>query len=322
MSPTTALVLETDNLLAIESRADAVVASLGELLSRLACGTLPLTRLDEVVLVHEGLEPRDQASLARAAGRSLRLVEVPRGSGYYAAKNAGFAATTADVVAFADADCRPSDRWLEALLEPLRAREDVRVVAGRTVYESSPLGDALTAIDFQPIASPLGPGCVRHFFANNVAFRREVFAARRFELRADLHRGACGVLALQLHRDGTPIHHAPDALTVHRTPGGLELVERRMKRGADLGRLAADIAKAHLPPALAWVGRLGPISPLVLLAGRLVVAAGSIARLSGPGTAARASLALGLTAIDACGALGLVKPGARGTEGRLVAAPS
>ncbi len=303
MTPTTALVLETDNLLAIETRSEAVVAGLGQLLSRLAAGALPLARLDEVVLVHEGLSLRDQATLSRAAGRSLRFVEVPRGRGYYAAKNAGFAATTADVVAFGDADCRPGDLWLHALLAPMRARCDVQVVAGQTVYEPSLLGDALTAIDFQPIASPLGRGCVRHFLANNVAFRREVFAARPFELRADLHRGACGVLALRLYRDGIPIHHAPDALTFHRTPEGLELVERRMKRGGDLARLAPEIARAHLPAAVAWIGRLGPLAPLVLLAGRLAVATGSIARHGGPGALARASLALGLTAIDACGAL-------------------
>jgi glycosyltransferase involved in cell wall biosynthesis len=303
VTATTALVIETDNLLAIESRSDAIVAGLEQLLSRLAAGALPLARLDEVVLVHEGLPLRDQATLSRAAGRPLRFVEVPRGSGYYAAKNAGFAATTADVVAFGDADCRPSDVWLHALLGPMRANGDVQVVAGRTVYEPSALGDALTAIDFQPIASPLGRGCVRHFFANNVAFRREVFAARPFELREDLHRGACGVLALRLHRDGIPIHHAPDALTVHRTPRGLELVERRMKRGSDLARLAPEIARAHLPAALAWVGQLGPLSPLVLLAGRLVVATGVIAGHRRPGALARASLALRLTALDACGAL-------------------
>jgi hypothetical protein len=299
---TTALVLETDNLLAIESRSEVIVAGLAELLSRLAAGVLPLARLDEVVLVHEGLEPRDQATLSRAAGRPLSFVEIACGGGYYAAKNAGFAATTADVVAFGDADCQPSDVWLHALLAPMRDG-DARVVAGRTAYEASLLGDALTAIDFQPIASPLGRGFVRHFFANNVAFRREVFAARPFELRADLHRGACGVLALQLHRDRIPIHHAPDALTVHRTPEGLELVERRMKRGGDLARLAPEIARAHLPAALAWVGRLGPVSPLVLLSGRLVVAAASLARLRRPGAVARASLALGITAIDAWGAL-------------------
>ncbi len=303
MRPTSALVLESDNLLAIDPRTDAVVAGLAELLSCLAAGVLPLAQLDEVVLVHEGLQLRDQATLSRAAGRPLCFVEAPRGSGYYAAKNAGFAATTADVVAFGDADCRPSDAWLHALLAPMRARGDVQVVAGRTTYASSLLGDALTAIDFQPIASPLGAGCVRHFFANNVAFRREVFARHRFELRADLHRGACGVLALQLHRDRVPIHHAPDALTVHRTPSGLELIERRMKRGGDLARLAPEIARAHLPARLAWVGQLGPVSPLVLLGGRLVVAAGSIARLGSHGAMARASLALGLTAIDACGAL-------------------
>jgi hypothetical protein len=186
----------------------------------------------------------------------------------------------------------------------------VHVVAGRTVYAPSALGDALTAIDFEPVRSPLGRGCVRHFLANNVAFRRGVFAGRLFEPRADLHRGACGVLALRLHRERIPIHLAPDALTTHRTPEGTaELVDRRMKRGSDLARLAPDIARTHLPPSLAWIGALGPVSLMVLLGGRLVTTAAALARrgrrpLPSRATAARvASIALAVTALDAWGAL-------------------
>lgn len=309
MRPSTALVLETDNLVAIDAHVEAVVSGLERLLSRLADTSTPGAPTDEVIVTHEGLVSRDQARLVRAAGRALRFVEVPEGAGYYAAKNRGFAATTAEIVAFGDGDCWPESRWLEALFQPF-VDPEVGVVAGRTVYASSALGDALTAIDFEPVASPLGRGCVRHFLANNVAFRRDVFAARLFEPRPDLYRGACGALGLRLYRERVPIHFAPDALTTHRTPARTaELVERRMKRGSDLARLAPDIARTHLPPALAWVGALGPLSPMVLLGGRLVTAAGALARRrrrrlpSDAPTATIASIALAVTALDAWGAL-------------------
>jgi len=310
VKPSTALVLETDNLATIDAHAEAVVAGLERLLVRLVETSTPRSQADEVIVTHEGLAARDQARLVRAAGRALRFVEVPEGAGYYEAKNRGFAATTTEVVAFGDGDCWPEPRWLEALVQPF-VDPDVGVVAGRTVYAPSALGDALTAIDFEPVPSPLGHGCVRHFLANNVAFRRDVFAARLFEPRADLHRGACGVLGLRLHRERIPIHLASDAVTTHRTPSGTaELVARRMKRGSDLARLAPDIARTHLPPALAWIGALGPVSPMVLLGGRLVTAAAALARRrrahlpSRAPTATIASIALAVTALDAWGALG------------------
>ena len=172
MRPSTALVLETDNLVAIDAHAEAVVAGLERLLVHLTDTRPPCSQADEVIVTHEGLVARDQARLARAAGRALRFVEVPEGAGYYAAKNRGFAATTAEVVAFGDGDCWPAPRWLEALVQPF-VDPEVGGVACRTVYAPSALGDALTAIDFEPVPSPLGRDCVRHFLArSNPRFMR------------------------------------------------------------------------------------------------------------------------------------------------------
>src|ERR1019366_9529471 len=140
--PSTALVLETDNLVAIDAHAEAVASGLGHLLVRLADTSTPRSQADEVIVTHEGLVPRDQARLVRAAGRPLRFVEVPEGAGYYDAKNRGFAATTAEVVALGDGDCWPEPCWLEALIQPF-VDPEVGVVAGRTVYAPSALGDAL-----------------------------------------------------------------------------------------------------------------------------------------------------------------------------------
>ena len=58
---------------------------------------------------HAGLAPAAQDRLrdAAAAAVRLRFVTIAADDDYYAAKDAGFAATRADVVAFADADCWP-----------------------------------------------------------------------------------------------------------------------------------------------------------------------------------------------------------------------
>jgi hypothetical protein len=301
--PTRALVLETENLVALGALDEAVTASMELLLAELARGELPLADLEEVVLTHEGLEPRALARLTRAAGRPVRFVEVPRGCGYYEAKNRGFDATSADVVAFGDADCWPDAGWLAALFALFAGGSEVRVVAGRTSYARGALGDALTAIDFRPIASPLRAGCVRHFLANNVAFRRDVFAARRYASRPDLHRGACGVLALRLHEEAIAIHLAADAHTTHRTPDGpRELFARRLHRGSDMATLAPEVARAHLPARFRWVGRMRRAAPMAMLGGRLVLALPVLARPR-RGAVARAAIAVGITAIDALGAV-------------------
>ena len=191
----TALVLETNNLRGGADLAK-VAGSLARLFEHLKGQSLALSRLAQVVVTHDGLPEPVCDELRRSSGLALQFVLIDASTGYYAAKNLGFAALDAarcDHVVFADADCIPAADWLEQLLLPLCAEQPPAVVAGRTSYSSSLAGTALTTIDFMYFPSPLQAGATRNFYANNVVFRREVFAkAGLFDERLDVGRAGCG----------------------------------------------------------------------------------------------------------------------------------
>lgn len=266
--PTTALVLETNNLRGGGADARRVASSLRSLLIRLRSQTRPLEALDELVITHDGLSPQDRRSLERAARASIRFVEIDGDVDYYDAKNRGFDATTAELVAFGDADCLPEPRWLEALFAPFSS-PDVKVVAGRTTYGEGLVGIAATTIDFMYFPSPLGRDCTRNFYANNVAFRRDVFAAHRYQPADRIYRGHCQVLGFTLLKERIPVVFAPAARTIHRFPDSRrELLRLRLLRGRDGAEMTPRLADSVLPPRARWLGRLGPLSASAVMAAR------------------------------------------------------
>ena len=79
-------------------------------LTQAAVGVVPALVVRELSRLVEALA---------SAGSEVRAnLDQPEGTGYYEAKNRGFDATTADVVAFGDGDCWPDPAWLETLLAP------------------------------------------------------------------------------------------------------------------------------------------------------------------------------------------------------------
>jgi hypothetical protein len=329
--PTIALVLETNNLQSGETE-HVALGSLLRVLDTLRTQTHDVAALHEVVITHHGwLEGRREA-IERRLGRAATLVAIDEGVDYYGAKNAGFDATTADVVVFADSDCVPEAQWLQALVAPMLEANGARVdvVAGRTSYRDDALGRGLSAIDFMYFPSDHGRACRRNFYANNVAFRREVFAAHRYALAPEIYRGPCQRLGMDLHAEGVAVHFAPQAHTVHRLPDSLrELVELRWLRGGDTTELAPAIAQAAgVPPA--WIRRLGPALPLAVLGGRLRYGIAATMRaptrwtLRGEPRPLRGSrwisagVVLGVTALDAAGAMGRVIGGRRHAASRRV----
>lgn len=263
---THALVLETNNLTGGAADVDGTVASLTRLLGRLRAQTRPLASLHQFVITHDGLPADARARLDRVAGVAIRWVELAAGTDYYAAKNVGFDATDADVVAFADADCWPEPTWLEALLAPF-SDERVLISAGRTTYRTDLLGTAASTIDFMYFQDD--PATTRNFYANNVAFRRAIFDQHRYAVH-DMYRGHCQIMATRLHQAGVPIEFVPAARTIHRFPDQLaELVKLRLLRGEDTCEITPHLVRTYLPAA-APLGNLGPVMPLAVLATRFV----------------------------------------------------
>jgi glycosyltransferase involved in cell wall biosynthesis len=106
-------------------------ATLGATLDGLAAQTVSA----EVIVVDNG--SRDAtAALAAAHPAVAQVVRRERGEGPGAARNAGVAATDADMLAFTDADCVPAPGWLAT---GLRALDAADLVQGR-VTPAGPVG--------------------------------------------------------------------------------------------------------------------------------------------------------------------------------------
>lgn len=108
-----------------ELRVSVVVATrdradrLGRLLGALAGQTLDRSAF-EVIIVDDGSQDGTAAVLA-AATPDVRVVRSERSRGPAAARNEGWRAARAPLVAFTDDDCQVTDGWLEALLKVAEA---------------------------------------------------------------------------------------------------------------------------------------------------------------------------------------------------------
>ena len=101
----------------------------------LAAASTALRAGDSLILVDSAsADPVAIADIARQAGATLVRCEEP---GTSRARNAGWRATSAELVAFTDDDCLPDSRWLEAAVEAFNREPSASLVTGRVVSESA-----------------------------------------------------------------------------------------------------------------------------------------------------------------------------------------
>ena len=144
----------------------------------------------EVIVVDDDSSDRTAAEAQRAGASVLTLSNKDNGGNPGAARNQGAAASRGDPIIFLDADCRPRDGWLEALLAA--HRKGVHVSGGSLAL---PPGLPLTArCDYycgwyhvHP-RRPAGP--VAHHPPCNLSVRRAAFNSTGGFV--DQHPGACG----------------------------------------------------------------------------------------------------------------------------------
>jgi glycosyltransferase involved in cell wall biosynthesis len=108
-------------------------ARLGELLASLRAQTLAPGRF-EVIVADDGSTDATGALLEREeawGGLALRSIRRPRAGGPAAARNDGWRAARASLVAFTDDDCVAEPGWLAALVDAARVHPGA-VVQGRT----------------------------------------------------------------------------------------------------------------------------------------------------------------------------------------------
>jgi GT2 family glycosyltransferase len=111
-------------------------------LAGLRAQTLPRSEFEVIVVDDASADPRTKALLEdelRARALDLRALESPFTRGQAGARNDGWRAARAPLVAFTDDDCVPDAGWLRAALEAA-GRESGVIIQGRTEPEPAPEG--------------------------------------------------------------------------------------------------------------------------------------------------------------------------------------
>ncbi|HZC06342.1 MAG TPA: glycosyltransferase [Ktedonobacterales bacterium] len=206
-------------------------AHVERLLASLCAQTYPRGRY-EIIVVDDGSSDATAALAERAlaqweggAGRVLRKTN----GGPASARNAGIRASTADVIAFIDADCVADPDWLEKVVGAL---ESGAAGAGGPLRNVAPPGwvsDYLSACDF--FRQRARNGVVDYLLTANVAFRRAAltevggFAERPGVWTEDAD------LSFRLKQEGYALLLASGGAVTHfGSPGSVKALGRELYR--------------------------------------------------------------------------------------------
>lgn len=155
--------------------------------------------------------------------------------GYYGLKNIGSRQAQGDILLFIDSDLIPEPKWIENMLSPMQNPE-VKVVAGHAyVTPDDMLSRTFALTWFFPLRATVATiSPAKGFFANSVAFRREVFLAHPYQVIPGASHGACRLLAKQLMAEGVQILSNTGAQASHPPPNGLRhFLIRAVVQGRD-----------------------------------------------------------------------------------------
>jgi glycosyltransferase involved in cell wall biosynthesis len=185
----------------------------------------------EVILSDDGSGEQcvlDVKAAIASSSLEVRLLEHQRNRGPGAARNDGWRAARADVVAFTDDDCQPEPGWLRA---GLALMHNGVVVVGRVIPDPAQSGA------LGPWSRTLTVSDARFFQTANAFYARaDLDAVGGFDERFVLAGGEdtdLGMRVLALGRAGV---FAPDALVLHDVRGGTvwSLAKERATKWVDL----------------------------------------------------------------------------------------
>lgn len=135
-TPTATATLDLSVVMPTYRRPDLLARCLGALLAQ----TLPADRF-EVIVVDDGQEDRCREQVERVAATpgapAIRYLRAASGRGPAVARNAGWRAATAPLVAFTDDDTLPDPSWLARGLAAMQAHPDWVAAAGQVRVPSA-----------------------------------------------------------------------------------------------------------------------------------------------------------------------------------------
>jgi GT2 family glycosyltransferase len=250
---------------AVWPRASVVVCAhdaegtLGECLESLAALTYPEV---EVIVVDDG--SRDGTGAIARAHRHVRLIETPH-LGLGAARNAGLAAATGEIVAYTDADVRVDPDWLTYLVRPLLDSDVVGVGGPNVVPPDDPwVAQCVARAPGGPIHVMLDDRIAEHVPGCNMAFWREALLEVGGFNPVYVRAGDDVDICWRLQARKLKIGFAPAALVWHRHRASVGAYWRQqVGYGEAEAWLDAHHPEKFLGGHMIWRGRI--YSPLPFL---------------------------------------------------------
>ncbi|MCP4337488.1 MAG: glycosyltransferase family 2 protein [Desulfobulbaceae bacterium] len=227
-----------------------------DLLDSLKCQTLDQVHF-EVLLVDNGsaFVPSD---LKLEPNTSILYCSIP---GSYAARNMAIKQANGKIIAFTDADCRPSYSWLKNGLDHFHPENSASLIVAGAISVEPKNWDNLTPAESYDIALGLpqqrytkrGYGVTANLFVPKVLFNKYgYFDQRRFS-------GGDAEFCRRALKHQVILNYCKNAVVIHparRTWDSLEKKVRRVKGGQiKAGKYRRRIAfalRTLLPPIRAW----------------------------------------------------------------------
>ena len=170
-------------------------------------------RNTELIVVNDGSRDATASIARRHAG--VRVIDLLNG-GLGAARNAGLAAASGEIVAFTDADCRVDPDWLTYLVYPLVASDVVGVGGPNVVPPDDPwMAQCVARAPGGPTHVMLDDHTAEHVPGCNMAFRRDALLTIDGFNPVYLRAGDDVDICWRLQARGLRIGFAPAALVWH-----------------------------------------------------------------------------------------------------------
>lgn len=181
----------------------------------------------EIIVVSDGPDDTTGSLLESMPCRkdpSVRYYALPANAGPAAARNFGWTLAQADLVAFTDDDCIPSDQWLSAMWNAYQSVAETEVAfTGKTVV---PLKDHPT--DYERNISQLATA--EFITANCASTKYALERVRGFDERFKMAWREDSDLQFKYIVHGIPIRKVADAVVTHpvrKAPWGISIREEK-----------------------------------------------------------------------------------------------